>query len=1046
MDRRGWPWKKKASEKSAAEKAIATLDSVGGSLSSSGTQADKDNYKKPNYVQISVETYSHLTKLENQVKAYEEHAKEYEEQTNAYEEQAKAYEDQVQTMEEEINELKEKLSSTNSEITTKEELVKQHAKVAEEAVSGWEKAEAEALTLKNHLESVTLAKLAVEDRAAHLDGALKECMRQIRNLKEDNEQRLQEVAHTKNKQYDRMKHELESRIACLDQDLMRAEAENAAITRSLHERSNMLIKVSEEKARAEAEIELLKSNVESCEREINSLKYELNIVSKEMEIRNEEKNMCVKTADVANKQLLESVKKINKLEAECQRLRGLVRKKLPGPAALAQMKLEVESLGRDHGDARLRRSPMRPTSPQFSSNPHMSAVPEFSLDGVQRFQKENEFLTERLLAMEEETKMLKEALAKRNSELQASRSICAKTASKLQSLEAHVQAFNQQQGFSKAERSFSQRDSNPPSMASFSEDGNDDAASCSESWSSALISELSQIKEKNKDQILKSENGSHLELMDDFEEMEKLARDDSVSCADKSPGITMEVNGVVTNVNSTSMTSTTQPESGSLASPVADLDTNAKPLPLVKLQSRICRVFESVSNESDVMKIMEDIKHVVQEVQDDVNCHSKSYDFEEKHCSDSRTDPQNVPSVEKETCLFEDGKNGKISQDLIAAMSQIHNYVSSLGEGARAVHVISDDDDDGLRHKIEHFSATFDKLMCNESSVDDFISALSDVMAKASELSYDIFGYKVNAAEVIGPACIDKVALSENKSPQGFEPGSCIYSAEEVEQLKAEKENMEREFFRCSQDVEIAKSQLKEMEQQLTEVKSELASSQKMNGLADTQLKCMAESYKTLEKRAGELEGEVNDLRDKLESLNIQLENERTSYQEVLSRCRALEEQLQRNEECSVCSSSAAEADVKAKQEKELEAATEKLAACQETIFILGKQLKSMRPQTELMSSPNSERSSKSGPNGNGPTTMGMALRDMDQAEMDTATSPTLRRVGSEGNVPKSPASPKNQRHSPTKSVSSTGSSTPTPEKQSRGFSRFFSSKGKNDN
>ncbi|KAJ1398044.1 Filament-like plant protein [Sesbania bispinosa] len=126
------------------------------------------------------------------------------------------------------------------------------------------------------------------------------------------------------------------------------------------ERSNMLIKLSEEKAHAEAEIEHHKSNIESCEREINSLKYELHVISKELEIRNEEKNMSMRSAEAANKQHMEGVKKIAKLEAECQRLRGLVRKKLPGPAALAQMKLEVENLGRDYGETRLRKSPVKP--------------------------------------------------------------------------------------------------------------------------------------------------------------------------------------------------------------------------------------------------------------------------------------------------------------------------------------------------------------------------------------------------------------------------------------------------------------------------------------------------------------------------------------------------------------------------------------------------------------------------------------------------------------------------------------------------------------
>lgn len=75
----------------------------------------QDNYKKPNYVQISVESYSHLTGLEDQVKTYEE---------------------QVQMLEDQIQDSNEKLSAAQAEITTKDNLVKQHNKVAEEAVSG----------------------------------------------------------------------------------------------------------------------------------------------------------------------------------------------------------------------------------------------------------------------------------------------------------------------------------------------------------------------------------------------------------------------------------------------------------------------------------------------------------------------------------------------------------------------------------------------------------------------------------------------------------------------------------------------------------------------------------------------------------------------------------------------------------------------------------------------------------------------------------------------------------------------------------------------
>ncbi|KAF3493045.1 hypothetical protein DY000_02055151 [Brassica cretica] len=283
---------------------------------------------------------------------------------------------------------------------------------------------------------------------------------------------------------DKIRDEFESKIREFEQELLRSGAENDALSRSLQERSNMVIRISEEKSQAEAEIEHLKSNIESCEREINALKYETHVITKELEIRNEEKNMSMRSAEAANKQHLEGVKKIAKLEAECQRLRTLVRKKLPGPGALAQMKMEVESLGRGGDHHRQRGSPAKPSSPLMSP---MSQVSGFSYDNMQKIHKENDLLTERLLAMEEETKMLKEALAKRNSELQVSRNLCARTANKLQTLE-------------------SQRMSNPPSMASMSEDGNEDARSIAGS----LMSD-------------KTKSANQLELMDDFLEMEKLA-------------------------------------------------------------------------------------------------------------------------------------------------------------------------------------------------------------------------------------------------------------------------------------------------------------------------------------------------------------------------------------------------------------------------------------------------------------------------------------------------------------------------------------------
>ncbi|KAI8005400.1 Filament-like plant protein 4 [Camellia lanceoleosa] len=95
--------------------------------------------------------------------------------------------------------------------------------------------------------------------------------------------------------------------------------------------------------------------------------------------------------------------------------------------------------------------------------------------------------------------------------------------------------------------------------------------------------------------------------------------------------------------------------------------------------------------------------------------------------------------------------------------------------------------------------------------------------------------------------------------------------------LKLEKDNMVL-------DLESTKAQLQGTEQLLAKVKSQLASTQKLNSLAETQLKCMAQSYKSLETHAEELQTEVNLLRAKTENLDNVLQEERQNHQDALAK------------------------------------------------------------------------------------------------------------------------------------------------------------------
>ncbi|KAI0500136.1 hypothetical protein KFK09_018345 [Dendrobium nobile] len=1061
MDRRSWPWKKKPSEK-----VLAAADLVSASLSTStGPQTEQDDAKIVKYVQIALESYIHLSGLQDLVKT-----------------------------------LNEKLSSAQSEMIIKDNLVKQHAKVAEEAVSGWEKAEAEALALKQQLENTTLLKLAAEERSSHLDGAIKECMKQLRNVKEESEVKLHDVIIAKTKQWEIVRADLEAKLHDFDQELLKASADNSILSRSLQERSNLLMKFSEEKSQADAQIEVLKNNIQSCERELSSIKYELHVVTKELEIRNEEKNMSVRYAEVANRQHLEDVKKITKLEAECQRLRGLVRKKLPGPAALAQMKLEVENLGRDYGDNRLRWSPAK------GSNAHPF---DTTLENFQQVQKENEFLSAQILAMEEELKMLKEALSDRNSELQASRKICSKHANKLRNMDTHLLLLNQQKSHSKfSTEVLFENESNPPSLTSISEDGIDEETNYSESRATAVISELSHYKkDKDVSKDNKEENSHYLELMDDFLEMERLAclstevdkdmnRSDGVKlvkedtlpmdhCLKK--GDAKEEN----NANSESL-------SNSTADPASKVD-----IPFLKLKSRIISTFESHIHESNVEKILEDFDHIIQDARETLPRHSFVRErngftedlSEQSSCQQDVNEIIDVGISSRNSCGPCTKFNNVSDQDLKNAIAYVHGFLVSLCKEVAEIQANSSTGINGKCKKIEEFSDYIDRIIRNKISLHDFLLDLTRILHEACNLRFLLGTWKGNEGESNSADFIDKETLLENQVTQyeaideslsgvsslvthsfsfadvegsldaGFRIQATLpaFSFGDFENLKLEKEKVEVDLARCNEMLNQTKSTLAEVDQQLSEFKSELASCQKSNSLAETQLKCMAESYKMLERRNEELEAELGHWRAKAETLDNELQLERRSHQDDIVKYNELQVQIERNRKCSTSSFPYCGANTKTQQEREIAAAAEKLAECQENIIHLGRQLHAMRNPAEQMDSSTSnslqlidfvlkdERNagclkppvlfSPLHPDHTIPENLITSVTEYSSRESPLNGYNSHMNLSDTEQTPfsKSPITPRHQKQKVYRSSSSSSPSNALPEKHGRGFRKLFS-------
>lgn len=199
--------------------------------------------------------------------------------------------------------LTEKLSAALVNVGAKEDLVKQHAKVAEEAVAGWEKAENEVITIKQQLEAAVQQNLALEARTSHLDGALKECVKQLRLAKEEQEQQVNELVNEKTREWEKTKSDLEIQISNLQAKLQTNKPEYPPPIDP-----KILIKL------------------ETLEKENSTLKSELTSQSEELEIRTIERDLSTQAAESASKQQLENIKKVAKLEAECRKLQSSARK------------------------------------------------------------------------------------------------------------------------------------------------------------------------------------------------------------------------------------------------------------------------------------------------------------------------------------------------------------------------------------------------------------------------------------------------------------------------------------------------------------------------------------------------------------------------------------------------------------------------------------------------------------------------------------------------------------------------------------------------
>ncbi|KAK0575452.1 hypothetical protein LWI29_000790 [Acer saccharum] len=297
MEKRKWLWKRKSSERSSGE-----TDSSG-SISSHSERYSDDQGEA--------------------LKGSPIHNEQSPEVTSKHIANGEGINEGVKT-------LTEKLSAALVNVSAKEDLVKQHAKVAEEAIAGWEKAENEVAVLKQKLEAAVQQNSVLEERLSHLDGALKECVRQLRQARDEQEQKINEAVEKKTREWESMKSEMENQLV-----ILRSKAEAVKSEPPVHIDPVLLHKL------------------EFLEKENSALKIELMSQSEELEIRAIERDLSTQAAETASKQHLDSIKKVAKLEAECRRLKTVVYKSssLTDHKSATASSIYVESLVDSQSDS-----------------------------------------------------------------------------------------------------------------------------------------------------------------------------------------------------------------------------------------------------------------------------------------------------------------------------------------------------------------------------------------------------------------------------------------------------------------------------------------------------------------------------------------------------------------------------------------------------------------------------------------------------------------------------------------------------------------------
>ncbi|KAL6952398.1 hypothetical protein U1Q18_042722 [Sarracenia purpurea var. burkii] len=817
------------------------------------------------------------------------------------------------------------LASVLCESNGKDELLARHAKAAEDAIVDREKAEAAAVSLKQELDEALQQKASSNERLAQLNAALKDSMQQLTSVREEQEQRIRDAVMRTAGEFEKAQKKLEEKLTEKSKRVANLTVDNTRLSKTLLVKEKLIEELSKGKSQAEAEFDTLMTRLDSVEKENSFLKYEFRMLEKELEIRNEEIAFSRQSAGVSQKQHLESVKKITKLEAECQRLRILVRKRLPGPAALAKMKSEVEVLGRNQSE--LRRRKLNPLTGSL-------VVRQKTLENPCDVpSKKISILIGRLCDLEEENKALKEIIAKKDNEN-----------SKLSKVEAQLGELSLGPNSIEFSRcSPSSKEFSPTPSFDFT----NDETSHYEPWASP--------REHNTFGVL------DMSLMDDFVEMEKLAIV-TVGTALGSSSVSSDASNALAISSCVSSVATDALAISFEDSGGDHLDERGKELiPVVQGQSSDNE--QEIQTKDVLTQEGHDwLQNVLKLILDQTRISKRSFD---DLLEDIRIAFTNMKHSYANKANKEEMSNHHIQSNMSSSICKIIELIRRIDLTCSKNSDVSDNErilirafqwkNSELSTVLQQFVQTCDDLLDGKAKFDNFASELTsalDWIINHCIICEDFSSVNDQINKHLGldksPSAIEledgvdgPIVEMEKKTRSDLQEENRGLK-DKLQKIESLQKDLEAMLRTANTKSEVLMNQLQESVQSIGCLHMELKTMKESKGIVEEQIESQRLINEDLDTQLTIAKAKLNEVLQKLSSLEVELEDKGHCCEELEATCLELQLQLESANNNEVPEDKIDKEERLLQTGWEITTASAKLAECQETIFKLGKQLKAL--------------------------------------------------------------------------------------------------------